>query len=108
MVGLNRGDVVYVDIPGVGAHPAVIVSRQESIAIRTDVTVALITSSIRGLPAEVPVDTDDGLDHPSVINCDQLWTFPKYELSRRVGPLRYEKLRRLDAALAIALGLPRP
>ncbi len=107
MIALNRGDIVHADIPKVGEHPAVIVSRQESIAIRTDVTVALITSVVRGLPAEVPVNTDDGLDHSSVINCDQLWTLPKRALSKRIGPLRYEKLHRLDVALAIALGLPR-
>lgn len=75
--------------------------------MRTDVTVALITSSIRGLPAEVPVDRDDGLDHPSVINCDQLWTVPQREISTRIGSLRYEKLQRLNSALAMALGLPR-
>jgi mRNA interferase MazF len=105
---LDRGDVVYIEIPGVGLHPATIVSRQESIAIRSDVTVALITSSIRGLPAEVPVNSDDGLEHASVINCDQLWTLPKRAVVKRVRPLRYEKMRRLDNALAIALGLPRP
>lgn len=75
--------------------------------MRTDVTVALITSSIRGLPAEVPVNGEDGLDHPSVINCDQLFTVPQQEVANRIGTLRYEKLRRLDSALAMALGLRR-
>ena len=75
--------------------------------MRADVTVALITSTIRGLPAEVPVNSDDGLHHESVINCDQLWTLPKRAISERVGALRFEKVRRLDNALAIALGLPR-
>lgn len=75
--------------------------------MRTDVTVALITSVIRGLPSEVPLDEGDGLDHPSVLNCDQLWTVPKRAVSGRLGSLRYEQLRRLDVALAIALDLPR-
>lgn len=105
---LNRGDAVYIEIPGVGLHPAVVVSRQESIGIRSDVTVALITSTVRGLPAEVAVNSDDGLEHASVINCDQLWTLPKDAIVKHVAALRYEKLRRLDNALAIALGLPRP
>lgn len=98
---------MYIDIPRVGPHPAVLISRQESIAMRSDVTVALITSSVRGLPAEVPVNSEDGLDHPSVINCDQLWTLPKRAIVKWVASLRFEKVRRLDKALAIALGLPR-
>jgi mRNA-degrading endonuclease toxin of MazEF toxin-antitoxin module len=51
---------------------------------------------------EVEVGTDEGLEHESAVNCDNLFTLPEAVLSRRLGPAR---LGQFDQALAIALGL---
>jgi mRNA interferase MazF len=97
--------VFDVDVPVIGRHPVVVVSRQEAIPVRTNVTVAIVTSSVLGHPAEVPLNSEAGLDHPSVANCDELYTIPKRALGRKRGELRYEEIRSLDEALAVALGL---
>lgn len=94
-----------VDFPGLGPHPAVVVARQEAIPVRTNVTVVLVTSSIRGHPSEVPLNSEAGLHHPSVANCDELYTIPKRALGRKRGELRFEEMRALDRALAVSLGL---
>lgn len=101
----NRGDVFDVDLPALRRHPVVVVSRQEAIPVRTNVTVAVITSSVVGHPSEVPLNSEAGLDHPSVANCDELYTIPKRALERKRGELRFEEIRSLDRALAVALGL---
>lgn len=93
------------ELPALGRHPVVVVSRQEAIPVRTNVTVALITSGVTGHPAEVPLNSEVGLDHPSVANCDELYTVPKRALARKRGELRFEDLRAVDRALAISLGL---
>lgn len=106
MVGLiNRGDLWLVDFPDVGPHPGVVVSRQESIPVRTNVTIVLVTSQVRNGPAEVALDEAVGLRHPSAANCDELYTVPKTSLVRKLGDLPFERMSEVDCRLRIALGL---
>lgn len=102
---VNRGDVFDVDFVELGRHPAVVVTRQEAIPVRTNVTVVVVTSSIVGHPSEVPLNSEAGLEHASVANCDELYTIPKRALERKRGELRFEELRALDRALSVSLGL---
>lgn len=102
---IDRGDVFDADLPDVGPHPVVIVSRQEAIPYRSTVAVVLITSTVRDHVAEVPLDDSHGLDHPSVANCDEIYTVPKDRLLRRRGRLKVEDEPALNRALRIALGL---
>jgi mRNA interferase MazF len=84
------------------------VTRDVAIPALADVTVALITSTIRDIPSEVRLGPEDGLDHECVVNCDQLQTIPKASIGRPRGHLGPEKLSRLRAALTVALGLDSP
>ncbi|MBA2419828.1 MAG: type II toxin-antitoxin system PemK/MazF family toxin [Thermoleophilaceae bacterium] len=102
---MNRGEVWDVDWPGVGRHPVVIVTRQVAIPLLTNVTVALVTSTVRDLPAEVLLDERHGLDCESVVNCDNLLTVPKTSMALRRGSLGVGELEALAEALAIALEL---
>ena len=101
---MNRGAIHDIDLP-VGRHPGVIITRDSAIPVLRHVVVALITSTIRDLPTEVPVGHDHGLDHDSVVNCDNLFTVPKKALGPRRGQLDPVALRRLRDALTIALEL---
>jgi mRNA interferase MazF len=94
-----------VDWPGVGEHPAVVLTRQTAIPVLTAITVALVTSTVRDLPTEVPVGRGHGLDHESVINCDNIVTVPKNAFRRYRGHLGPEELFRLRRTLMVALGL---
>lgn len=102
---MNRGDVVDVDLPELGRRPAVIVTRQTAIPFLASVTIASISTRVRGLPTEVQLERDQGLTGGSVINCDNLFTVPKDAIARTRGEVGPEQNLRLHAALAIALGL---
>jgi mRNA interferase MazF len=102
---IRRGDVFDADIPIAGRHPVVIVTREAAIPVLSSVAVVLVTSTIRGHRAEVPLTPEEGLDHDCVANCDQVFTLPKSRLERRRGRLGLPALARLNAALALALGL---
>lgn len=102
---MNRGEVVDVDLPEVGRRPAVIVTRQVAIPFLANVTVASITTRIRGLPTEVRLDRDQGLDDDSVVNCDNLFTVSKVRIGRVRGRLGPQQTHQLRIALAIALEL---
>ena len=82
-----------------------IVTRDVAIPLLANVTVAFITSTIRGLPTEVPLGKEHGLARASVVNCDSLVTIPKRALGTRRGELDPESLDRLRTALRIALDL---
>jgi Growth inhibitor len=83
----------------------VILTRDWAIPLLANLTVAGITSAIRGLPTEVPVGCRHGLDYDSAVNCDNLFTLPKSLIGRRRGELDPESLERLRTALLIALDL---
>jgi mRNA interferase MazF len=69
------------------------------------VTVVPITSTVRGLSTEVPVGPDNGLDHPSVVSCDNVVTVPASALGRQIGRLLPEQEAALTAALFAAFDL---
>ena len=74
---MNRGEVWVAQV-GKKRRPVVVLTRNEVIDVRALVTVAEITTSIRGLAVEVDVDpADAGVSRPSVINCDGLHTVAK-------------------------------
>ena len=80
-------------------------TRNSAIPLLSGVTVAMVTSRVRGLPTEVGLDREHGLDRESVANCDNLTTIAKSELISYRGSLGPADLRRLDDALRIALSL---
>jgi mRNA interferase MazF len=102
---VNRGDVFDADLPDLGIRPVLIVTRQVAIPVLSGVTAALVTSTIRGIPSEVPLNSEHGLDHGSVANCDNLITIEKAALGQRRGALAFEDVNRLDDALRFALQL---
>lgn len=74
--------------------------------MRTAVTVAPITRTIRGIGSELRLGRTHGLRAKSVANCDSLQTIPKVLLRPRpVGRLTVDELAALDRALRYALGI---
>ena len=82
-----------------------ILTRDVAIPHLSGIVCAIVTCTIRGLPSEVPVGMGSGLDHDSVVNCDNVHTLRRERLTRKRGELGPELVRRLDAALSVALGL---
>jgi mRNA interferase MazF len=102
---IRRGDIWDADIPGVGIHPVVVVTRDTAIPVLSSLVCVLITGSFHGHVAEVAVGPAQGLDHDSAASCDNVFTLPQRVITRRRGHLDTAKLAELDAALTIALGL---
>jgi mRNA interferase MazF len=80
-------------------------TRSEVIDVRDLVTVAEVTTSIRGLAAEVDVDhAEVGLDQPSVINCDGIHTLAQATLTGPIGEVSDDTMRKVCSAVSYALG----
>ena len=86
-------------------RPVLLLTRSEVLDARALVTVAEITTSIRGLAAEVAIDhAEIGLDRPSVINCDGLHTVAQASLTGLVDESARTSCARFCSAVAYALG----
>lgn len=69
------------------ARPVLILAREAVRPHMARVTVAPITTTIRGLSSEVAVGQPNGLDRDSVVSCDNVLTVPTSTLGRQVGHL---------------------
>ncbi|HXW35636.1 MAG TPA: type II toxin-antitoxin system PemK/MazF family toxin [Acidimicrobiales bacterium] len=101
---MRRGEVWVAEV-GQKRRPVLLLTRSEVLDARSLVTVAEITTSVRGLAAEVDIDhAAVGLDRPSVINCDGLHTVAQATLAGPVGRVDDDVMRRVCSAVSYALG----
>jgi mRNA interferase MazF len=82
------------------ARPVVVLTRKAVRSAMRRVTVAPITSTMKGLSTEVAIGRANGLDHDCVISCDNIMTIDKAALGRHLGFLFDHQ----EAALAQAIG----
>ena len=74
----------------------------------TKVTVAPITSMIKGLSSEVRIGPENGLDHVSAVAIDNILTVATEMLGRTVGYLQSYQESELAAAMVVACDLDLP
>ncbi|GAA3159722.1 type II toxin-antitoxin system toxin endoribonuclease MazF3 [Blastococcus jejuensis] len=86
-------------------RPVLVLTRELVRPHLARVTVAPITSTVRGLSTEVPVGRGNGIDRPSVVSCDNVVTIPTAALGRQIGRLLPDQEPALTAALHAAFDL---
>ena|SRR5882724_6451677 len=86
-------------------RPVLILTRELVRPHLNRITVAPITSTIRGLSTELPVGKTNGLDHESVVSCDNIVTIPKDTIGRLIGHLLPDQESALSAAIHAAFDL---
>ena len=79
-------------------------TRDSAIGYLATVTVAPITSTIRGVPSEVALDVDDGMKGPCVVNLHNAITIAQKHLGRRIGSLSAARMHEVCDALQFAVG----
>lgn len=89
-------------------RPVVILTREAARPWLTKVTVAAITSTVKGLSSEVPLDHTNGLDHACAVSLDNVVTIPADRLGRHIGYLHPSQELRLARAMTFAFGLELP
>ncbi len=80
-------------------------TRDAARAAMTKVTVAPITTTVKGLSSEVPVGRVNGLDRDGAISVDNVITIPASLLGRTIGFLNPEQELQLARAVALAFDL---
>ena len=86
-------------------RPALVLTRERVWPHLQRVTVAPVTSRIRGISSEVPVGPRNGLDHESVVNCDGITSILVENLGPQIGFLLESQELALAAAIQAAFDL---
>jgi mRNA interferase MazF len=89
-------------------RPVLILTREAVRPYLSRVTVAPITSTVRGLSTEVPVGQVNGLTHDSVVSCDNVVTVPTAAIGRHLGYLLPHQEPALTEAILAAYDLDAP
>ncbi len=101
---MRRGEVWWAELPPpIGRRPLLLLSRDAAYSVRTSVTVAVITRTIRHIPVEVPLGQEDGLPAKCVVNLDDILTIPRSRLTERITTLSAEKMTEVAKAIIFAL-----
>lgn len=101
---LSRGDIRLCRFaPPDKQWPVLVLTRDSAIGHLATVTVAPITSTIRGVPSEVILDTDDGMKNRCAVNLHNAVTVAQARLGRRVAALGTQRMRQVCAALGFSL-----
>jgi mRNA interferase MazF len=102
---VERGEVRLVRFPAPDKErPVLVLTRSSALEYLSRVTVAPITSTRRGVPSEVPLDAEDGMNGPCAVNLHNIVTVSRDVLGRRVASLDDDRMRQVCAAIGFALG----
>ena len=103
---MERGEIWWADLPApIGRRPVLLLSRNAAYKVRTSITVAIITRTIREIPVEVMLDKSDGMPSRCVVNLDDILTIPIVTLKDRLATLWPERMAELEKAIKFALDI---
>jgi mRNA interferase MazF len=85
-------------------RPVVVLTRNSAISLLSTVTVAPITSTIRGVPSEVRLNEDDGMNEPCAVNLHNVIIVPQDLMGKRVAQLGSRRMNEICTALQFAVG----
>jgi mRNA interferase MazF len=103
---MRRGEVWWADLPlPAGRRPILLLSREAAYKVRSSITTAVITRTIRSIPVEVLLGKEDGLPVKCAVNLDEIITIPKSSLVERITALSPVKMSAVARAITFALDL---
>jgi mRNA interferase MazF len=103
---MEHGEVRWYEFqPPDKRRPVLILTRTSAIHFLNEVTVAPITTTIRGIPSEVVLGIEDGLHQDCAANFDHIQTVPKAKVGRLITHLSDTKMAQVSDAICFALGM---
>lgn len=103
-----RGDLVAISLPGDYGKPRpALVIQNDLLAELDSVVLCPVTSDLRTADFRVTIEptTSNGLRHVSQVMVDKLSTLPRSKVGDTFGRLEDEKMRAVDRALLLVIGV---
>ena len=101
---IRQGEIWWMETPDAKSRPALVLVRNEAIDLLTSITVAPLTRTIRGIPSEIALGNDDGLQVECVATFDNVVTVPRSFLTRQIGAVRRARWPEVCLAMRAAIG----
>jgi mRNA interferase MazF len=101
---VNRGEIWWVERPDQKRRPFLVLTRNPAIPVLESVLAVPVTSTVRSIPTEVPLDERDGMPKVCALSFDNVETLPKWSFVRLISTLSEAKLDEACAALNRAAG----
>ena len=101
---MNRGEVWWVERPDEGRRPHLVLTRQIVIPVVNSVLAVPATRTIRSIPTEVELNSDDGMPGGCALSVDNTTLIPKAFFVERICTLGPERMESVCEALAHATG----
>src|SRR2546430_2252554 len=87
-LAMRQYEIRWANMPEpIGRRPVLLLTRTSAYAYLNKVMVAEVTSTIRGIPEEIPLGSREGLSRASVVNVDNVHVVAKARLGDRIGIL---------------------
>ncbi len=104
---MTQYEIRWANLPApIGRRPVLLLTRTSAYQYLAKVVVAEVTTTVRGIPQEVPLGRREGLDKTSVANLDNVHVVPQARLGDAIGVLAGERHREVKRALGYALDWP--
>ena len=101
---MNRGDVVWGQVPGGKRRPYLVLTRDVGIPLMTRILVAPATTRARGILSEVALGPEDGMPEECVLSLDNVRPIKKSWIDETICSLSPRKLDEVCTALGFAAG----
>ncbi len=103
MALIQQGEIWWAERPDEKARPYLVLTRQRAIESLHAVSVAPVTTRVRGLISEVALGPEDGVPQSCVANFDNVRSIPKVAFTRRMGALAPGRWHEVGTALRAAI-----
>jgi mRNA interferase MazF len=103
---MNRGEIRWYTFKRPDTRrPVLVLTRDSILEYLGEVTVAPVTSTVRGIPSEVVLSAADGMPRECAINCDHIQTVSKAKVGSAIATMSPARMADVTRAIRFALDL---
>ena len=104
---MRQYEIRWANLPEpIGRRPVLLLTRTPAYEYLAKVVVAEITTTVRGIPQEVPLGRREGLGPSSVANLDSIHVIPLDRVGELVGVLLSARHTEVKSAVGYAFDWP--
>jgi mRNA interferase MazF len=101
---VHRGEIWWADVAGDKRRPVLVMTRERFVARLRSLSVAPLTTTVRGIPTELPLGPAEGLPTACAANFDNVFTIDRSRLVERITQLDAQLMAAACRAHRFAVG----